>query len=62
MPGTGRIVELDSYWVYEEPFIVVHEGIHYWLNLRRLAGETISPYPSEDEIDTKAKQCVTRHT
>ena len=58
--GTGRLIELDSFWVFEEPWYVVHEGLHYWYNLRALAGNPVDPYPSESEIDFLAKQCVTR--
>jgi len=58
--GHGRLIELDSHWAYEEPYIVVHEGIHYYYEQLALQGTPKVPYPTETEMDELAVQCVTR--
>ena len=31
--SSGRYIEYDSHWVWNDRSLIVHEGIHYWLDL-----------------------------
>ncbi|HEU0078407.1 MAG TPA: hypothetical protein VFQ76_12195 [Longimicrobiaceae bacterium] len=51
----GRYIEYDSYWVWNDPTLVVHEGLHLWLY------QTNSPLmgkANEDWVTATAPNCV----
>lgn len=51
----GRYIEYDSYWVWNDPFLVVHEGLHLYLYL---INSTLMGNANETWVRATARTCV----
>jgi hypothetical protein len=51
----GRFLEYDSKWVFDDPTVLVHEALHYYLDQ---IGSTLQGDDNEDWVRSKQGSCV----
>lgn len=59
--SAGRYIKYDSFWVWHDPSLIVHEGLHYWLNEN--AGDSglvvrWDGLTNEQWVDTMDETCI----
>jgi hypothetical protein len=47
----GRYIKYDSYWIWNMPELLAHEGIHTWMNERAVAGNPVT-IPAGMKVET----------